>query len=349
MQIIGQKDFNERRVRGYPEVKEIIIIFSVGIIETIRQLGGKVDKSILAKIAKLYYNDGLTQSEISKELDLERSRISRLLKQAKELGIVKISINESYVEQFELGEKIKKKYNLKDVVLVDSNDEMIDSICERTHDYLQKVTYKNEIVGIAWGRILCEISKYKPEETNKKLNFVALTGGYGNLKEYAHINEMVYNLSKAYKGESYFIDFPLIVDNANMRSEVYKSKFFERILNIWDKLGTVLVGIGSIHKEKSVIWESGLLELIESEYIWDMVKAKGAVGDICTRFYGENGQLETDFEERTVGINIEKLKNMKNSIGIAVGETKTAAIKAAIKNKYINILISDVDTGRKLL
>ena len=40
---------------------------------------------------------------------------------------------------------------------------------------------------------------------------------------------------------------------------------------------------------------------------------------------------------------------MKNSIGIAVGETKTAAIKAAIKNKYINILISDVDTGRKLL
>ena len=71
-----------------------------------------MDKSILAKIAKLYYNDGLTQSEISKELDLERSRISRLLKQAKELGIVKISINESYVEQFELGEKIKKKYNL---------------------------------------------------------------------------------------------------------------------------------------------------------------------------------------------------------------------------------------------
>ena len=138
--LIRTKDFNERRVRTYSKVKNIIIIFSDEIIRTIRQLGGKVDKSILAKIAKLYYNDGLTQSEISKELDLERSRISRLLKQAKELGIVKISINESYVEQFELGEKIKKKYNLKDVVLVDSNDEMINSICERTHDYLQKVT-----------------------------------------------------------------------------------------------------------------------------------------------------------------------------------------------------------------
>ncbi|AMB92441.1 sigma factor-like helix-turn-helix DNA-binding protein [Aerococcus christensenii] len=52
-----------------------------------------VDTNLLIKISELYYLNGLTQSQISKELHIHRSTISRLLSMAREKKIVEIKIN----------------------------------------------------------------------------------------------------------------------------------------------------------------------------------------------------------------------------------------------------------------
>ncbi|MGT2745780.1 helix-turn-helix domain-containing protein [Streptococcus penaeicida] len=51
------------------------------------------ERKLLVRIAEMYYQESKTQSQISKELNIHRTTISRLLKQSRDEGIVEIIIN----------------------------------------------------------------------------------------------------------------------------------------------------------------------------------------------------------------------------------------------------------------
>ena len=66
--------------------------------------------SLLAEVACDYYERKLDQSEIAKRLCLSRTRVSRLLKEAADKGVVKITVNYRYSEynrHYELEERSK--------------------------------------------------------------------------------------------------------------------------------------------------------------------------------------------------------------------------------------------------
>ncbi|HHF97997.1 MAG TPA: MarR family transcriptional regulator, partial [Candidatus Aerophobetes bacterium] len=46
------------------------------------------DKDLLIRVAWLYYEEGLTQDEIARIFSLSRSKVVRILKRAREEGIV---------------------------------------------------------------------------------------------------------------------------------------------------------------------------------------------------------------------------------------------------------------------
>lgn len=51
------------------------------------------DLYLLSKVSKLYYERGLNQQEIADKLHLSRPKVSRLLQQAQEEGIVQITVH----------------------------------------------------------------------------------------------------------------------------------------------------------------------------------------------------------------------------------------------------------------
>lgn len=312
-----------------------------------------IDKKLLSTICKLYYYDELTQNQISEALKIERTKVSRLLKKAKELGIVKIIINDMYLEQLELETRLKKKYGLKSVQLVTTDENILVNIAEAAHAYLDTIAENKETVGITWGKTIREFSLYKPLNVNKKIDFIPLLGGYNNMKDYMSINSMIYNLASLYKGTPYFIESPLIVDNPEMREQIMNSTFFKKIIEIWEKLRVVVVGIGATEKSSNVLWEIGLAELKQLNNLGEIREKTGkrkAIGEICSKFYDIDGKLvKTILDDRVIGIDLEKLTKMPYSVGIAGGIEKTDAIYGAIMGKYINVLITDMETGKKLL
>jgi DNA-binding transcriptional regulator LsrR (DeoR family) len=48
---------------------------------------------MLARVASMYYLDDMTQDQIAKQLGLSRPKVWRLLRQAKETGVVEITVN----------------------------------------------------------------------------------------------------------------------------------------------------------------------------------------------------------------------------------------------------------------
>ena len=76
----------------------------------------------------------------------------------------------------------------------------------------------------------------------------------------------------------------------------------------------------------------------------------GAVGDIALHFYDEQGNpIQTEMKERVIGISLEELKCIGRVVGVAGGTEKFHAILGAIRGGFINTLITDSQTARRLL
>ena len=73
------------------------------------------------------------------------------------------------------------------------------------------------------------------------------------------------------------------------------------------------------------------------------------MGDICLRFFDKRGTLiESELNDRVLGISPEQMLRVDRRIGIAGGTRKYAAIRAAVEGKWINVLITDKKTALKL-
>ena len=85
-------------------------------------------RNMLASVANLYYNAEMTQNQIAERFFTSRSKISRMLKEARQLGIVEIKILEPWDRNIELEQEFMKRFSLKDVRVIstkESNDTMV--------------------------------------------------------------------------------------------------------------------------------------------------------------------------------------------------------------------------------
>ena len=106
-----------------------------------------------------------------------------------------------------------------------------------------------------------------------------------------------------------------------------------------------VVGIGAA-VEGATVLRNGILN--EGELT--VLKMQGAVGDVLNHFMDKDGNLiQTEIEDRVISTDLDKLRQLKNVVGVAGGKDKVTAIKAVLNGGYLNVLITDSDTAAELL
>ena len=107
--------------------------------------------SLLAEVACDYYERGLTQNEIADKLFLSRTRVSRLLKEAVDEGIVSFSVNYTFERHYEIEERLKNRFGLKHARVLNnriSEKSMYHrDVCKLGAEYLMEHMKKNLIIG----------------------------------------------------------------------------------------------------------------------------------------------------------------------------------------------------------
>ena len=110
--------------------------------------------NVLAMVANLYYNSEMTQNQIAERLYTSRSKISRMLKEARELGIVEIYIQEPWERNLEYEQQMKEYFQLKNIRIVKQKDTDKENarnlIYEVSAYYLDSIIKENMVVGISW-------------------------------------------------------------------------------------------------------------------------------------------------------------------------------------------------------
>jgi DNA-binding transcriptional regulator LsrR (DeoR family) len=120
----------------------------------------------------------------------------------------------------------------------------------------------------------------------------------------------------------------------------------QQVLSLFPKIDTALVGIGSLQPSKLLVSSGNRFSANEIAQL----HAKGAVGDICLRFFDAEGkQVSTQLHDRVIGIELEALKSAKRVVGVAGGPRKEEAIRAALRGRWVNVLITDKASAENLL
>lgn len=296
------------------------------------------DLSLLYTVAKYYYIEDYSQGDIAKLLNISRPQISRLLKRARELEIVKIEISmPNNLKDDNTAEKIKKHLGLKDVLIVDdSNDNKL--LYVKSSEYLSSIIEKNKKIGIGWNETLYNISiELKYNDSDKEKIFYPLVGNLGNNNNpYLQINNIVDRFAEKFNSKVYFNNYPAITEKKYLNNNDMEK--LEEFKKFWTDLDVAVIGLSSKHESyNSYIKDIPKVDKLNINNIEGMVLGSFFMNDGKTFQYPDKYYINC--------IMLSELKKIKNIICVVTGNQKIDIIKFAAINKYFNILITDKTTA----
>ncbi|KAA3664627.1 MAG: sugar-binding transcriptional regulator [Chloroflexi bacterium] len=307
---------------------------------------------LMTRVARMYYEDDMRQSEIAKQLGLSQATISRLFKKAKEEGIVRISVNVPQGVFSELEEEIIAKFNLRDAIIVDcvhENEQMILRDIGAAAAYYVETTVKpNEVIGLSsWSSTLLAMVDAMHQIPRKPdVRVVQVLGGIGNPSAEIHAARLTTRFAKLVNGTATFLSAPGIVGSEQSLQVLLEDQYIQDAMNLFNEVSLALVGIGAVEPSE-LLADSG--NIFSNEEL-DILRGKGAVGDILLRFFDDMGQpVQTSFDHRVVSMTLPQLRNADRAVGVAGGKRKFNAILGALRSENINILITDCFTAKRLV
>lgn len=307
--------------------------------------------SFLAEIASLYFEKHLSQSEIAERTFISRSRVSRLLKESKEKGLVTVKINFTGERYFELEEIIKKKFKLKDARIFNNrnktDDEILLGLGNLAAEYLEDIISENTNLGISWGKAVYNtVNSLQGSKKKQNIKVIQLMGSASSDNEYIDVRELISTVSKLINAKAYYLNAPLYMEDNYARNILMKDPINAETLRLAVNADILLTGIGSMDSNNfSHLWKGYLTEPYMEE-----LKRMGVVGYIFAYFYDAMGNVfDNDSNKRIVGIDISQIKSIKTVIGVAGGACKASAVLGALKGNFINVLVTDYDTANEIL
>ncbi len=299
---------------------------------------------LLVKIARLYYEEGYTQQEIAKKLSISRPQISKLLKKAKDRGIVKIDIVYEKEDFSALEIALSKKFNLHEAMIVPSYSDIKDALALAAGEYLKRILRDNITISLSWGSTLRRLVDMLEVKKKYKVDVIPIMGGMGNRGSKITSSEIARTLSEKIGGTHYVIHAPVIVKDISTKKALLAEDVINEIFKKAKNSNFSFVGIGKITDTSTMIQE-GYLKRADFQELKD----KGVVGDICTTFFDIEGNvIDTELNKRIIGLDVRDLKN-STIIGVGGGREKREAILGALRGRFINVLITDKETGTYLL
>jgi DNA-binding transcriptional regulator LsrR (DeoR family) len=214
--------------------------------------------------------------------------------------------------------------------------------------YLETTLKPSDVVGISsWSAsLLAMVEAMHPHPRAAGARVVQILGGIGNPGAEAHATHLTRRLANLVSGTATLLPAPGAVGSADAKRVMLKDRYVQEATALFKSVTLALVGIGAVEPSKLLAASGNVFSPQELKYL----SGRGAVGDICLRFFDAAGTpLHTPLNDRVISMELAELKRVNRVVGIAWGKRKTAAIRGALAGGWINVLITDRNTAERLL
>ena len=298
-------------------------------------------------VARRYFLDGASKSEIAQELGVSRFKVARLLDAARRDGIVRIEIGAPPEIALELSGELAARHGLMDALVVRTIDgpeefkrEQLGRTCA---ELLTQTLEADDVLGISWGRTLHSMVGHLSKLPG--CTVVQIVGSVPTLELDVNSMELVRRVADCAAGPVYPLYVPLLVDSPEMAAALRSDPHVHKTIAMFDRLTKAVVGIGAWTASGSTV-RAALPEVIAAE-----LDAAGAVADICSTVLDASGAeiRAAGLPGRFIAISPDQLRAVPDVTAIAGGAAKAPAILAALRSGLIHRLITDEEAARLLL
>lgn len=307
------------------------------------------DDDLLIAVAKMYYEEGKPQVEIAKTLDMSQAKVSRMLTRARERGIIRISVARFDPRANELEEQMQERFDLKMVVVVKTSSrapikQVRGIVGHVAGPIIADRLREAELVGITGGRSLRQLVNSIELDPSCPLEVVQLMGNVNTAATPVDATELGRKLTVRSGGMFHMLNTPAIVSDHETCRLFSQQPQIRKVLQLYEKIDLALVGIGLL--DESILFDQNVVSRRDISYL----REAGAVGEICGRFYDAQGvECKTKFRDQVISIDLEKLKEAKETIGVVVGQGRELAIQSAIRCGLVTSLVIDQQGAEAVL
>jgi len=317
--------------------------------KTMKSIKKLEEAEFLYQVARLYYEEELTQEQIARQIGLSRQKVQRLLDSAKKEGIVQIQVINPTSPCREIEERLEKDFELTKAIVVSGSikaESMIrKNIGRAAAVYLEDIFHDDDIFGIGWGRTVYETLNYFRPTRRISITVVPLTGGIGQMAADFQVNELARKFAEKIGGTFVPLHAPALVDNEKIVSTLFSDKNVGKVAKLWGKVNIAIVGIGGPLSDSSYVPAS-----YYSHADIALLKKEEEVGDVLSHFLRKDVILcSPSLSRRVVGISLDELRKIERVVAVTGSLRKKEAILAALRGSYIDILVTDENVAEEIV
>ena len=211
---------------------------------------------LIARVARMYHLDELKQGEIARELRMSQAGVSRLLKRAREEGIVRVAIEAPSGTFPELEERLRRRFDLSEIVIAecseDREEQILSRIGEAAAQYLEMTLQPGEVIGISsWSETLLRMVDHL--DAGRRLGasrVVQILGGMGNPGVQAHATTLTTRLARLTGATPLLLATQGVAGSVEARDALVSDPYVSSTIAQFGSLTMAVVGVGAVEPSK---------------------------------------------------------------------------------------------------
>lgn len=302
------------------------------------------ERSQLVLVARRFYLENRSKVEIADELSLSRFKVARMLDQARERGVVTITLHDRGSLVSELADRLVAELGLTEAIVVESDgsdEQRREHVAAAAAEHLRETLRAGEVLGMSWGRTLTAMTENLTDLP--AVSVVQLTGTVGTDIHQSPV-EIVRKVSTATGSSALPLFAPMLVDDVGIAASLRLQPDVANVIRMFGQVTTAMLALGS--------WdplESQLAAVVAPNERAQLIEA-GVVAEVASTLVGHDGSiLAPEFTDRTIAIRADDLRRIPRVLLVASGVRKAAAARAVMRAGLVTGIVTDREIAESLL
>lgn len=314
----------------------------------------------MVQCLELYYRQARSQKDIARSLGVSAATVSRLLKRAYDEGLVRVELDLPRTEYLESA--LVAAFGLRDAVVVASGGrgDVKEELGAAAAAYFERVARNGMRIGLSCGFTLYQTIRQLRERRFRGLALYPLSGESTLKLVDLFPNTLVGMMAAKYRPHVRAYALPVqqlasLRQTERMRRQLLRDAEVRRVFEAAQEVDIALAGIGLIGGHTT-----GFCSLAENYGVSvTRLRQLGVVGEINYQPFDADGAIVDRPELRVLmrrllsvdGPRLQALSRRKDRYVVAVagGKAKVAAVRGALRGRFMNVLVTDEDCAAALL
>lgn len=301
-----------------------------------------------ARAGWLYYVAGNTQDEIARKLGISRQAAQRLVSLAMSERLIKVRLDHPIVRCMELSAALKLRYDLRFCEISPTDPGSASAtlgIAQVAAAEFERWLRRAEpaIIGLGTGRTMRAVADQLPRMECPQHKLVALVGTT-KTDGSASFYDVIIRVSDTVRAPHYPMPLPVVARSVEERELLTSLASVKSLFDLVERTDVAFVGVGSIGDSGPLV-QDGIITRHEAEALRHL----GAVGEITGWAFDAAGRVLTEGSNLRVASAPLKRAGNRLVIGVAMGPSRRAPLRAALVGGLISGLVTDEATAEHLL